>query len=93
MIKIKILEAQRSIIMIKEISRGHILMETEERVVRILSKAFLPGHRSPDFLVYENSINEWFDPEKKTISPKSKKKIIKQLLKDANNRKLFIEIE
>ncbi|MEZ4935951.1 MAG: Imm74 family immunity protein [Saprospiraceae bacterium] len=79
--------------MIKEITRGHITLETSEGVVRILGEALLPGFGSPDFVVYENSIKEWIEPEKKAISEESKKAIIEQLIKDAKARKLKIEIE
>ncbi len=79
--------------MIREIARGHIILETDEGVVRILGEALLPGHGSPDFVVYENSIKEWLEPEKAIISSESKQAIIEQLVKDAKEKKLTIEIE
>ena len=79
--------------MIREIARGHIILETEGGVVQILGEAFLPGHGSPDFLVYENSIKEWSEPKKKVITPDVKKLILNQLMKDAKVRNLNIEIE
>ncbi|QIL89519.1 hypothetical protein GNX18_06940 [Microbulbifer sp. SH-1] len=79
--------------MIKEITRGHIILETKEGVVRILGEALLPGYGSPDFVVYENSIKEWLEPANELISPNSKRNILKQLKKDAKEKQLNIEIE
>ncbi|SDZ76381.1 Imm74 family immunity protein [Microbulbifer marinus] len=79
--------------MIKEIARGHIVLQTEHGTVTILGEALLPGYGSPDFIAYENSINEWDEPKGELIGCDLKKKILRQLLSDAKERNIKIEIE
>ena len=79
--------------MILEVARGHIVLKTEQGVVRILGEALLPGYGSPDFVVYKNSIKEWLDPEGVAIDSKAVDIIIQQLIFDANEKNLKIEIE
>jgi len=41
---------------ILELMRGHILVKIDEITVRIEGEAYLPGHGSPDFVLYKKSI-------------------------------------
>lgn len=80
--------------MIIEITRSYIKMQVGDRTVTIEGEAHIPGHGSPDFVVYENSIRKWDPPnEKIEIDEISKKKILKLLKSEMKRKNMSFEVE
>ena len=80
--------------MIIEITRSYIRMQVGDRTVTIEGEAYIPGHGSPDFVVYENSIRKWDPPnEKIEIDEISKKKILNLLKNEMKRKKMSLEVE
>ena len=80
--------------MIVHIARGHIVLEFEGKQVTIRGEAFLPGHGSPDFIVYSNSIHRWDPPnDDEAIDEATKKRILDALIQEMKRRNMIVEIE
>jgi len=45
-----------------EISRGHLRIKKGVKSVTVYGEALLRGYGSPDFVVYQNSIEKWDPP-------------------------------
>ncbi len=80
--------------MIIEITRSYIRMQVGDKTVTIEGEAYIPGHGSPDFVVYESSIRKWDPPnEKIEIDKSSKKKILKLLKSEMKRKNISFEVE
>ena len=79
--------------MILEFTRGHIRMTFEGRTVTIGGEALLPGHGSPDFVVYANSLNNFDAPDSGAISGATRERILMQLAQELRARGTRFEIE
>jgi len=77
--------------MIIELTRGHITVKVGDKIAIVLGE-ILSG--SINFVVYENSIQNWEPPhDQNPISEAEKEEIIATLKKDAKETNLKIEIE
>jgi hypothetical protein len=76
-----------------EIARGHVRVKDQDRSFTIYGEAFLRGHGSPDFLLYENSITRWDPPHEHEAVSTTKKVSLLQFLQDEfSRRNMTLEI-
>lgn len=47
---------------IKTVTRGHIVCEFDGKRATIPGEALLPGHPSPDFVIFERMLTKWDPP-------------------------------
>jgi len=77
-----------------EITRGHLRVKARGKSATIHGEAFLRGYGSPDFVLYQNSIEKWDAPDDKENLTLIEKKQLVQFLKDEfSRRKMLLEIE
>ena len=77
-----------------EIARGHIRVKDGPRSVTAYGEAFLRGHGSPDFVLYQNSIEKWDPPNQNDGLTHAEKDQVIQFIKDEfSRRKISLEIE
>ena len=79
--------------MIIEFHRGHICLKVADKVVRIEGEALLPGHGSPDFVAYRNSLIRWEQPNGKLIDDEDKKIIEELLIIELTKKGMSVEFE
>jgi hypothetical protein len=80
--------------MIISMTRGTIQLKISDKVITLNGEAYLPGHGSPDFVVYSNMIKKWDAPfDEEQLTEDDKKIIFEMLRKDAEQVKMKIEIE
>lgn len=62
-------------------SRGSINVEVDGRLLTIQCEAYLPGGRTPNVVIYSNSISKWdHDPEgSTTIDEETRLEILENL--------------
>jgi len=72
-------------------TRGTIDLLVKGRAVTIEGEAFLPGHGSPDFIAYKNSLRSWADGE--PLTDDEKDAVLEDLRGSAEERGLTIEVE
>jgi hypothetical protein len=73
------------------ISRSALRLKVANRLVTVGGEAYLPGHGSPDFVVYTNTIEKWDDGA--PISVDEKREIVACVIAQAESQGLRIEIE
>lgn len=73
------------------LTRSTLHTEVDGRPVTVQGEALLPGHGSPEFVVYANSIQFWDDG--KEIGPREKRRIIVSIEEEAKREGRQIEIE
>jgi hypothetical protein len=67
--------------MIKNITRGTVVFEFEGKTITLQGEAYLRGHGSPDFVVYENSAISWDPPhETEPVDDPTKVRLLAALL-------------
>lgn len=77
-----------------EIARGHLRMKDGAKSVTVYGEALLRGYGSPDFVLYQNSIEKWDAPnDQEDVTPAEKEKLIQFLKEEFSRRKMFLEIE
>jgi len=77
-----------------EITRGHLRIIDGARSVTVYGEALLREHGSPDFVLYQNSIEKWDAPNDKVdLTSTEKKQLIQFLKEEFSRRKIFLEIE
>jgi len=77
-----------------EITRGHLKVKDGAKSVTIYGEALLRGHGSPDFVLYENSIEKWDAPNhEEDVTSGEKEQLIQFLKEEFSRRKMFLEIE
>ncbi len=81
--------------MILNVTRSYILLQVDEKVVKIEGEIAGPGtERGPYFVAYANSICKWANsPQEADIDHDQRQQILKRLKEDAKERNLAIEIE
>lgn len=79
--------------MILELTRGHIRITFEGRMVTIQGEALLPGHGSPDFLIYANSIRNFDAPDGSAIDLATRARILERLGDELRARGTTFEID
>lgn len=58
---------------LREIARGHLRVKVGAKSATVYGEAFLRGYGSPDFVLYQNSIEKWDAPnDQEGISPAEK---------------------
>lgn len=87
-------ENSMSDIELTEIAGGHLRLKDGARYVTILGEAFLRGYGSPDFVLYQNSIEKWDAPDdQQDVTSVEKARLIQFLKEDFSRRKMLLEIE
>jgi hypothetical protein len=77
-----------------EIARGHLRVKDGPKSVTVYGEALLRGHGSPDFVLYQNSIEKWDAPnDQEDVTPAEKEQLIQFLKEEFPRRKMFLEIE
>lgn len=77
-----------------EITRGHLWVKVGGKSITIYGEAFLRGYGSPDFVLYQNSIDKWDAPnDEENFSYIDKEHIIQFLKEEFSHRKMRLEIE
>ena len=79
---------------LKEISRGHLRVQAGVKSITIYGEALLRGYGSPDFVLYQNSIEKWDASNgQEDVTPAEKKQLIQFLKVEFSRRKMLLEIE
>lgn len=77
-----------------EITRGHLRVKVGRKSITIYGEAFLRGYGSPDFVLYQNSVEKWDAPDdKENLNLIEKKQLVQFLREEFSRRKMFLEIE
>jgi hypothetical protein len=77
-----------------EIARGHLRVKDGSKNITIYGEALLRGYGSPDFVLYQNTIENWDAPNGQTTVTPSEKELLIQFIKDEFlRRKMLLEIE
>jgi Immunity protein 74 len=74
-----------------ELTRSTLRILIDGRSVTAEGEAYLPGHGSPDFVVYSNTITRWDDGE--PISDRVREAILRAIEQEASSLGIRIEIE
>ena len=77
-----------------EITHGHLGVKIGGKSITIYGEAFLRGYGSPDFVLYQNSIEKWDVPDdKENLTLIEKKQLFQFLKEEFSRRKMCLEIE
>ena len=77
-----------------EITHGHLRVKIGGKSITIYGEAFLRGYGSPDFVLYQNSIEKWDAPDdKENLTLIEKKQLFQFLKEEFSRRKMLLEIE
>ena len=77
-----------------EITHGHLRVKIGGKSITIYGEAFLRGYGSPDFVLYQNSIENWDAPDDKgNLTLIEKKQLFQFLKEEFSRRKMRLEIE
>ncbi|WP_322401166.1 Imm74 family immunity protein [Massilia luteola] len=77
-----------------EIARGHLWVKDGAKSVTIYGEALLRGYGSPDFVLYQNSIEKWDAPnDQEDVTPAEKEQLMQFLKEEFSRRKMFLETE
>jgi len=77
-----------------EITHGHLRVKIGGKSITIYGEAFLRGCGSPDFVLYQNSIEKWDVPDdKENLTLIQKKQLIQFLKEEFLRRKMILKIE
>jgi hypothetical protein len=80
--------------MIIDITRGHVVFEFAGKRLTIQGEAYLPGHGSPDFVIYRNSIRRWDPPDHEhLIDTETREDILQALAREMRDSGMKVEIE
>ena len=77
-----------------EITRGHLQVKVGEKSITIYGEAFLRKYGSPDFVLYQKSIEKWDAPDdKENLTLIEKNQLVQFLKEEFSRRKMCVEIE
>ena len=77
-----------------ELARGHLRVRDGAKCVTVFGEAFLRGYGSPDFVLYQNSIEKWDAPnDRENVTSAEKERLVQFLKEEFTRRKMFLEIE
>ena len=80
--------------MIKKITPSKIVVDCQGRIITIEGEALLPGHGSPDYVIYASSITGWDPPnDRLAFSEDDKEKIVLTINQGLDQRNITYEIE
>ncbi len=80
--------------MITEITRSHVRLQIRDKSVTVQGEGYARGYGSPDFILYQNSIQRWDPPhESQKIDERTKDEILAQIKLEMEGRGMAIEIE
>ena len=69
-------------------------MQAGVKSITIYGEALLRGYGSPDFVLYQNSIEKWDASNgQEDVTPAEKKQLIQFLKEEFSRRKMLLEIE
>jgi len=74
-----------------KLTRSTLNVGVKGRTITVQGEAFLPGHGSPDFVVFSNTIERWDDGAQ--ITDAEKREVLRQIEEEARSSGLHIEIE
>jgi hypothetical protein len=75
-----------------ETARGHLPVADGAKSVTIYGEAFLKGYGSPDFVLYQNSIDKWDIPDdQQDVTAAEKEQLIQFLKEELFRRKMSLE--
>lgn len=77
--------------MITNLTRATVELSVDGRKVTMHGEAYLPGHGSPAFVAYRNTLRAWDDGTE--LTEPEKQAAIDDLLADAQARGWEIEVE
>ena len=70
------------------IARGHLRVKDGAKSVAVCGEALLRGHGSPDFVLYQNSIERWNAPNyQEDVTPAEKEWLIQFLRRSSLEEK------
>ena len=76
-----------------EIARGHLRLKDGAKSVTVYGEALLREYGSPDFVLYQNSIQTWDAPnDQENVTSVEKEQLIQFLKEEFSRRKMFLEI-
>lgn len=73
---------------ITEVGRGYVRLELDDRTATVSSEMFLPGHGSPDLIVYPNS---WRWEDGSPMSDEERQALWEDLTASAQQHNLTVE--
>jgi len=77
-----------------EITHGHLRVKIGGKSITIYGEGFLREYGSPDFVLYQNSIENWDAPDDKgNLTLIEKKQLFQFLKEEFSRRKMCLEIE
>lgn len=80
--------------MIKDVTRGHIEFEFEGRLVTVPGEALLPGHGSPDFVVFSKMLTGWDPPyDGVAMDEATKARLLDALVSEMSAAGMRVEID
>lgn len=80
--------------MIRSVARGHVVFEFGGKTATIPGEALLPGHGSPDFVIYGDLFTSWDPPDDGVqISAKERELVLEALEREMRNEGYRVEIE
>jgi hypothetical protein len=81
-------------LLIKNTTRGSIVVSVDGRRLTVGCEALLPGYGSPDFVIFSNSVTEWAEGPKESamIDENVRLEIFKALKSALAARQLTCEI-
>ena len=72
-------------------TRSSLTIAVNGRTITVQGEAYLPGHGSPDFVVYSETITRWDDGA--PVSQDERNEVLAQIAREAQSRGLRIELE
>ena len=80
--------------MIKDVTRGHVVFEFEGKIATIQGEALLPGHGSPDFVVYGALFTAWDSPHDRVeVSSEERERVLRALKDEMTEKGYVVEVE
>ena len=73
---------------------GTLRVKDGAKSVTVYGEALLRGYGSPDFVLYQNSIEKWDTPnDQEDVTPVEKEQLIQFLKEEFSRTKMALEIE
>ncbi|WAS94047.1 Imm74 family immunity protein [Nannocystis punicea] len=80
--------------MIKHMTRGHIEFEFDGKPVTIPGEALLPGHGSPDFVIFSAMLKTWGPPNTgEPLDDATKKRLLAAAVAEMKEIGMTVEID
>ena len=77
-----------------EISRGHVRVKNGPKSVTVYGEALVRGYGSPDFILFQNSVQKWDPPnDAEQLTPAEKEQLIQFIKNEFSRRNFLLEVE